>query len=59
MNAALDYVKKSYKELSNVTWPSPRTTTAYTVIVIIITLLVAVLLGVSDYLFTIGLGEVI
>jgi preprotein translocase subunit SecE len=50
-----DYVKESIIELKKVTWPSKKDTYRYSVLVIVISLLIAAFLGGLDYIFNFGL----
>jgi preprotein translocase SecE subunit len=45
--------------MKHVSWPTRRQTTAFTAIVIAISVFVAVLLGFFDYLFTLGIEKFI
>jgi len=47
-----NYIRESKGELKHITWPSKKQATAYTIIVILVSLFVAAYLGVFDYLFT-------
>lgn len=47
-----DYVKETRAELSHVNWPSREQTIRFTVLVIIVSLLTAAVLGVSDFVFS-------
>ena len=47
----INYVKASRQELRHVSWPTQNQAIAYTVIVIIIALLIAVFLGALDFVF--------
>jgi len=48
----LNFLKESLTELKKVKWPSAEETLQYTLIVIIISLVVAVYLGSLDYIFS-------
>lgn len=50
-NVVTTYVKSSLEELSKVTWPTKNQAVRITVIVLIFCLVLAVFLGVVDYLF--------
>jgi len=52
----ISYIKDTRQELHHVSWPTQNQTIAYTVIVIIVSLLIAGFLGVFDYIFTEGLN---
>jgi len=53
------YIKDSYVELKKVTWPTKKETTNYTILVIGISLAIAVIIGVLDYLLNFGIELVI
>jgi preprotein translocase SecE subunit len=47
----LTYIKETFAEMRHVQWPSRSQAVSYTVLVVVITALVAVLLGAFDELF--------
>ena len=47
-----DYVKQTQAEMSHVNWPSRQQTVTFTVLVIVVSVLTAVLLGISDFVFS-------
>jgi len=51
-NNFIDYLKGSYQELNRVIWPSSKTTTRLTLVVIGISLFVAIILGIFDGAFS-------
>ncbi|KKW19271.1 MAG: Preprotein translocase, SecE subunit [Parcubacteria group bacterium GW2011_GWA2_51_10] len=51
----IQYVKDTRGELRHVAWPTRFQTIVYTILVIVLSLLVAAYLGLFDYLFTSGL----
>jgi len=57
MNKIINYIKASIEELKKVTWPTKKETYRYTVLVIVVSLVVAAYLGGLDYLFTLGLRD--
>lgn len=59
MNKLTTYVKESYEEMKKVTWPTKKETTNYTILVIIFSLAVALFLGLLDYVFSLGLAQII
>lgn len=59
MNKLTTYVKASYEEMKKVTWPTKKETTNYTILVIIFSLAVALFLGLLDYVFSLGLAQII
>lgn len=59
MNKIIDYFKGSIAEMKKVIWPNKKQTTAYTLVVIGMSIGVAVFLGLLDYIFNIGLEVLI
>jgi preprotein translocase subunit SecE len=55
----INYFKEVQAEMKHVAWPSRRLTTVYTVVVIIVSVAVAVYLGVLDYFFSTVLKAII
>jgi preprotein translocase SecE subunit len=47
-----EYVKQTRAEMSHVNWPSREQTIRYTTLVILVSLLTAALLGLSDFVFS-------
>ncbi|MEK7067536.1 MAG: preprotein translocase subunit SecE [Patescibacteria group bacterium] len=45
------YIKDSIEEVKKVTWPTRRETKNYTLLVIVISLILAAYLGILDYIF--------
>lgn len=52
MQAVLTFLREARVELSRVNWPSQQEIIRYTVLVIVISLLVAVFLGSLDFAFS-------
>lgn len=52
MKSFLDYLAGVRAEVSHIKWPTTSQAIGYTALVIVISLLVAALLGGFDYLFT-------
>lgn len=50
-NSIISYLKESKAEMKTVSWPTKKETLHYTLVVIVISLVVAALLGGFDYLF--------
>jgi len=48
----INYIKETKAELRHVSWPTRTQSIAYTVIVALVSLAVAVYLGVFDFIFT-------
>ncbi|MES2006795.1 MAG: preprotein translocase subunit SecE [Patescibacteria group bacterium] len=55
----LNYLKDVRAELKHVSWPSRTQTILYTIVVILVSIGVAVYLGLWDYLFAALLKQVI
>lgn len=53
------YLKDTQGELRHVAWPTNTQTIVYTVLVAVISVVIALYLGFFDYLFTSGLARVI
>ena len=51
MYALTTYLKHVREEFSHIVWPSNRTATAHTIVVVLIAAAIAILVGVSDYVF--------
>jgi preprotein translocase subunit SecE len=47
-----EYIKETRAEMSHVTWPSREQTIRFTSLVIAVSLATAILLGVSDFVFS-------
>lgn len=48
----VNYLRETRVELRQVTWPARRQTLAYTLVVVLLSLAVAVFLGLSDLIFS-------
>ncbi len=59
MNRLTNYVKSSVEEMKKVTWPTKKETYHYTVMVIAVSLLTALFLGALDYIFNLGLENLV
>lgn len=55
MNKVVHFFKDSYGELKKVVWPSKENVIASTKVVVVSTLMVAVFLGLVDYLLVRGI----
>lgn len=55
MKSLLQYLTDVRAEVSHVKWPSTSQAVGYTALVIVISILVAALLGALDYVFAIGI----
>ncbi len=52
MNKIIDFIREAKAELMKVNWPTKKQTINYTMVVVILSLVVAVFLGGLDYLFS-------
>ncbi len=59
MSKITEYLKDTRGELKHVIWPSRSQTIYYTLIVIVVSILVAYFLGLFDFIFSLGLGKII
>lgn len=55
MNKIIRFFKESFGELKKVTWPSREEVTSSTKVVLVSTILIAIALGVVDYLIFRGI----
>jgi len=55
----IQYLKDTRGEMKHVSWPTQKQTVIFTILVIIISVVVALFLGAFDYLFTGLLNQVI
>lgn len=54
MKILTNYIRSSFEELSKVVWPTKNQAVKLTIIVLVFCLIVAILLGVADYVFNYG-----
>jgi preprotein translocase subunit SecE len=59
MRPLFEYLSASRAELAKVAWPSRRQTVRLTFVVIVFSLVIAVIIGTLDYLFSLGLQKLI
>ncbi|KKQ88125.1 MAG: Preprotein translocase, SecE subunit [Parcubacteria group bacterium GW2011_GWF2_38_8] len=59
MSKVIEYFKETKTELKHVIWPNKRQTFYYTLIVIVLSILIAYFLGVFDFVFLQGLQKII
>jgi preprotein translocase subunit SecE len=52
MNRLINYLRDTRGEIRHVSWPTPRQTAVYTVLVIGISILTSLYLGFFDFVFT-------
>lgn len=59
LKKGLNYFLESKEELKKVTWPTRKEAVNYTILVLIISAVVAAFLGVFDFALTSGLNELL
>lgn len=59
MSNFTEYLKETRTELKHVIWPSRVQTISYTVIVIVLSVVIAYFLGIFDFIFSKGLEKII
>jgi preprotein translocase SecE subunit len=59
MSKISNYLAETKEELKHVSWPTRRQTIIFTILVIAISVGVAAYLGLFDYLFSLGLKNII
>lgn len=59
MQSFFNYLRDVRSELTHVSWPSQSQAIGFTALVIGITIIVSLILGASDFLFTLGLEQII
>ena len=52
MQSLVNYFKDTKAELRHVSWPSPRQAVIYTVLIVAVCVVVSLILGFFDFLFT-------
>jgi len=59
MSKLIEYFKETKTELKHVIWPNRRQTIYYTIIVVVLSVLIAYFLGIFDFIFLQGLQKII
>ncbi|TSD05788.1 MAG: hypothetical protein Greene07147_493 [Parcubacteria group bacterium Greene0714_7] len=59
MKKFIEYIKAVRNELTHVSWPTRNQAILYTLLVIVISIAVALMLGAFDFVFTLGLEQLI
>ncbi|MFA6177689.1 MAG: preprotein translocase subunit SecE [Candidatus Paceibacterota bacterium] len=59
MSKIKEYLEETKTELKHVIWPSRNQTLYYTLIVIILSVVIAYYLGIFDFIFSLGLQKII
>ncbi len=58
MTSPFTYLKHVREEFAHIVWPTNRTAIAHTFVVIFIAVVIALLVGVLDYVFGLGVSHV-
>ncbi len=59
MTQFIKYIKATAAELRQVNWPTQKEAISYTVLVIVVSAVVALYVGVFDYLFSQGINAIV
>jgi preprotein translocase SecE subunit len=59
MNTFIQYLRDVRTELTHMSWPTMPQTIGYTGLVVLIVIVVALLLGAADFIFALGLEQLI
>lgn len=59
MSKLSNYISDTMEEMKHVSWPTKKQTLMFTLVVIVISIAVAAYLGFFDYLFSLGLRNII
>ncbi len=55
MSRFINYLKDTFAEMKHVSWPTQTQSIVYTVLVVIVSILVAIFVGAFDFVFSRGL----
>ncbi len=59
MISPFTYLKHVREEFTHIVWPTSRTATAHTLVIVIIATVIALVVALFDYLFGLGVNRVI
>lgn len=59
MTQLVKYVRATFAELRQVSWPTRQEAITYTILVVVISTIVALYVGAADYLFSQGINQLI
>ena len=59
MSSFTDYLRETKGELKHVSWPTRKQAILYTLLTIILSISLAVYLGLFDFIFSIGIEKVL
>jgi preprotein translocase subunit SecE len=54
-----NFLREVKGEMKHVSWPTKRQTIAYTVLVVVVSIVVAAYVGLFDHIFTLGVEKLI
>lgn len=55
MNSFINYLKDTIAEMKHVSWPTNKQSAVYTVLVVVVSIIVALYIGLFDFVFQRGL----
>lgn len=59
MSSPFTYLKHVREEFAHIVWPTNRKAVAHTLVVIFIAAAIALLVGILDYVFSLGVGRIV
>lgn len=59
MNTIITYLKHVREEFTHIVWPTRHTAISHTFVVIFIAIVIALLVGLLDYIFGLGVSRII
>lgn len=59
MSRLSNYISETKEELKHVSWPTKNQTLMFTILVIVLSVAVSAYLGLFDYLFSLGLKNIL
>ena len=59
MNAITSYLKHVREEFTHIVWPTRHKAISHTLVVIFIAVVIALLVGLFDYIFSLGVNRII
>lgn len=59
LKAIQNYLRDAVAEMKKVVWPNKKQTVNYTIIVIAMSIGIAIFFGIIDYIFNLGLEQII
>lgn len=59
MSSPITYLKHVREEFTHVVWPTPRRAIAHTLVIVVIAAMIALLVGLLDYVFGLGVSRIV